>query len=40
MKKHILILVESLKVGGGSERVGATLGTKLYTGRKITRLAI
>jgi glycosyltransferase involved in cell wall biosynthesis len=30
MKKHILILVESLKVGGGSERVGATLGTKLY----------
>ena len=30
MKKRILILVESLKVGGGSERVGATLGTKLY----------
>ncbi len=30
MKKHVLILVESLKVGGGSERVGATLGTKLY----------
>ncbi|MGP8022585.1 MAG: glycosyltransferase [Methanobacterium sp.] len=30
MKKRILILVESLKVGGGSERVGATLGTKLH----------
>jgi glycosyltransferase involved in cell wall biosynthesis len=30
MKKRILILVESLKIGGGSERVGATLGTKLH----------
>lgn len=30
MKKNILILAESLKVGGGSERFAATLGTKLY----------
>ena len=30
MKPKILILVESLKVGGGSERFAATLGTKLY----------
>lgn len=29
MKKKILILVESLKIGGGSERVAAILGTKL-----------
>jgi hypothetical protein len=27
MEKKILILVESLKVGGGSERFAATLGT-------------
>lgn len=26
----VLILVESLKVGGGSERFAATLGSKLY----------
>jgi len=26
----VLVLVESLKVGGGSERFAATLGTKLY----------
>ncbi|OPY24580.1 MAG: UDP-D-galactose:(glucosyl)lipopolysaccharide-1,6-D-galactosyltransferase [Methanobacterium sp. PtaU1.Bin097] len=30
MKTKILILVESLKVGGGSERFAATLGSKLY----------
>ena len=30
MKPKILILVESLKVGGGSERFAANLGTKLY----------
>ncbi len=30
MKMKILILVESLKVGGGSERFAATLGSKLY----------
>lgn len=30
MKPKILILVESLKVGGGSERFAATLGSKLY----------
>ncbi len=30
MNPKILILVESLKVGGGSERFAATLGTKLY----------
>lgn len=29
MKKKILILVESLKIGGGSERVAALLGSKL-----------
>ncbi len=26
----VLVLVESLKVEGGSERFAATLGTKLY----------
>jgi glycosyltransferase involved in cell wall biosynthesis len=30
MKKKILILAESLTVGGGSERVAALLGTELY----------
>jgi len=30
MKTKILILVESLKVGGGSERFATTLGSKLY----------
>jgi len=30
MKMKVLILVESLKVGGGSERFAATLGSKLY----------
>lgn len=30
MEKKILILVESLKVGGGSERFAATLGTQLH----------
>ncbi len=30
MKSKILILVESLKVGGGSERFAAILGSKLY----------
>ena len=30
MKPKIMILVESLQVGGGSERIAATLGSKLY----------
>lgn len=30
MKMKVLVLVESLKVGGGSERFAATLGSKLY----------
>lgn len=30
MKMKVLILVESLKVGGGSERFAATLGSKLH----------
>lgn len=41
MKKKILILVESLKVGGGSERVAALLGTKLYEiGHEISFLTL
>jgi glycosyltransferase involved in cell wall biosynthesis len=30
MKNKVLILVESLKVGGGSERFASTLGSRLY----------
>ncbi|HTX61481.1 MAG TPA: glycosyltransferase [Methanobacterium sp.] len=41
MKPKILILVESLKVGGGSERFAATLGTKLYErGYPVTYLTL